>query len=85
MAALHLVNNPSALQSCVEVSAADDDILLIEDGVYAEQGVARILLALAPDVEARGLLERISETTELVSFDEFVTLVETHKPIVTWC
>ena len=86
MASLHLVNNPTALQSCLDVVADDDSILLIEDGVYGATGdVAKSLLVLAPDVEARGLKERISNAAESINYDKFVALVETHKPIVTWC
>ena len=86
MATLHLVNKPTALQSCLDVVADDDSVLLIEDGVYGATGnVTRSLLVLAPDVEARGLKERMPDTAEPVGYDEFVALVETHKPIVTWC
>ncbi len=79
MVALHLVNNPTALQSCLGVAADDDSVLLIEDGVYGAAGdVARPLLVLASDVEARGLKERITKTAEPVSYVEFVALVESH-------
>ena len=86
MATLHLVNNPTALHSCLDVAADGDSVLLIEDGVYGATGeVTKSLLVLASDVEARGLKDRISNTTESINYDEFVALVETHKPIVTWC
>ncbi len=86
MATLHLVNNPTALQSCLDVAAAGDSVLLIEDGVYGATGeVTKSLLVLASDVEARGLKDRISNTAESINYHKFVTLVETHKPIVTWC
>ncbi len=86
MATLHLVNNPTALRSCLDVVADDDNVLLIEDGVYGATGdVPRSLLVLATDVEARGLKKRISNTAESINYDKFVALVETHKPIVTWC
>ncbi len=86
MATLHLVNNPTALQSCLDVASDGDSVLLIEDGVYgATKDVDRSLLVLALDVEARGLKERIPNTAESINYDKFVALVETHKPIVTWC
>ena len=86
MPTLHLINNPAALESCLDVASEADSLLLIEDGVYgATTDVARSLMAVASDVEARGLKERIPDTVETVSFDRFVALVETHKPIVTWC
>ena len=86
MATLHLVNNPTALQSCLDVASDDDSVLLIEDGVYCATGnVTKSLLVLATDVEARGLKQRIANTAESINYDKFVALVETHKPIVTWC
>ena len=86
MATLHLVNNPTALQSCLDVAADGDSVLLIEDGVYGATGeVTKSLLVLEPDVEARGLKQRIANTAESINYDKFVALVETHKPIVTWC
>jgi len=86
MATLHLVNNPTALQSCLDVASDGDSVLLIEDGVYGATGeVTKSLLVLAPDVEARGLKKRIPNTVKSINYDKFVALVETHKPIVTWC
>ena len=86
MTTLHLVNNSTALRSCLDVAADADNVLLIEDGVYAATGdVPRSLLVLSHDAEARGLQNRISNVCEFVSYDKFVTLVEAHNPIVTWC
>jgi tRNA 2-thiouridine synthesizing protein B len=87
MATLHLVNKVAALSACVAVAADDDAVLLLEDGVYAATAVLaphRSLHALEPDVRARGLTDRLATHVEVVSDAQFVTLVETHQPVVTW-
>jgi tRNA 2-thiouridine synthesizing protein B len=87
MATLHLVNKASALEHCLTAAAADDAILLLEDGVYAAVSVRapkRQLYALKADVTARGLRERLSKHTRLVDDAGFVGLVEAHQPVVTW-
>jgi tRNA 2-thiouridine synthesizing protein B len=93
MPTLHLVNKSAALAACLRVAAADDSVLLLEDGVYAaaaglEPAASRNdecrLYALQVDVVARGLAGRLAEQIELVSDDEFVALVVAHQPIVTW-
>jgi tRNA 2-thiouridine synthesizing protein B len=87
MSILHLVNRASALAACLTAAADDDAILLLEDGVYAAiEGLAppRRLQALRPDVAARGLGDRLAAQVELASDEDFVRLVESHQPIVTW-
>jgi len=85
MAALHIVNRPCALASCLEVAADADTILLIEDGVYAAAVTpGRTMRALRDDVLARGLAERLAADVELADYDDFVGLVERHQPIVSW-
>lgn len=87
MATLHLINHQHAMTDCLAVAAADDAILLLEDGVYAAAvGLApqRPLHALAADVHARGLSGRIAAQVAVVSDAQFVELVTGHVPIVTW-
>lgn len=87
MAALHLVNKARGLASCLEVAAPEDTILLLEDGVYAgisAAAPARLLCALAVDVKARGLGNRLGGNVSLVSDAEFVALAVDHEPIVSW-
>lgn len=87
MATLHLVNKPAAWADCEPLLGPDDSALLIEDGVYAAlqalpAGVQ--LQALAPDVCARGLLERLPPSVRLASFDDFVRLVVGNDRVVSW-
>lgn len=87
MAALHLVNKAAALKPCLSVAEAEDAVLLLEDGVYgavAAQAPPRPLHVLEPDVTARGLADRLGKQTTLASDADFVALVETHHPVVTW-
>ncbi len=87
MATLHIVNAAAALDSCLSLLNAEDAVLLIEDGVYGARRQLRVpasLHALASDLQARGLLERVAAGVAIVNYDGFVRLVEKHSPIVTW-
>ena len=87
MAALHIVNKADALADCLPLVADGDALLLIEDGVYAACtaiGIRAPCHALADDLRARGLMDRVESSIESVSYDGFVDLVERHQPIVTW-
>lgn len=87
MAVLHLVNRSAALPDCLRMAADDDAIVLIENGVYgAVAGAApeRPVHALAVDVAARGLRERLGPGVAVVDDAGFVALVEAHAPVVTW-
>lgn len=85
MATLHLVNHHSALNACLEVAAAEDSIVLIEDGVYsALKSSPRSLFAIEDDVQARGLASHINEDTVVIDYTRLVELVAKHQPIVSW-
>ena len=87
MTLLFLVNRRAALASCLQVAGATDTVLLIEDGVYAgvapPTGSARVL-ALGPDVHARGLGERLDPGVGVIDDAGFVALTVSHNPVVTW-
>ena len=96
---LHIINKSplsnGALESCLRV-AESGVILLIEDAVYgATKGGAfesRIREAigkfkihvLLPDLEARGLADRIIEGVESVDYGGFVELVASNKNCQSW-
>jgi sulfur relay protein TusB/DsrH len=84
MAALHVVNRPEALAGCVAVAAERDTILLIEDGVYAAipDHPKPAFLVLDDDAHARGIDPRAG--MERISYRDFVELVATHQPVVSW-
>lgn len=96
---LHIVNKSplsnNALDSCLRV-AQSGEILLIEDAVYAAtsgnafEGKIREAMghfkiyALQPDLEARGLADRIIEGVSPVDYGGFVDLTTTNKTCQSW-
>ena len=97
---LHIVNKSSlernALDSCLRVAQDGAAVLLIEDAVYAAtrgnaaEGKLRDALsrfkvyALAPDLEARGMGDRVVEGITTVDYGGFVDLVTEHKNCQSW-
>jgi len=97
---LHIVNKSpaerNALDSCLRVAREGGAILLIEDGVYAatrgNEGESRLrdalsrfkVYALAPDLEARGMHERVMEGVTTVDYGGFVDLVAEHRNCQSW-
>lgn len=96
---LHIINQSplsgSTLESCLN-TAAGGDILLIEDAVYAATrgslAEARLrgvmgrfkVYVLLPDLEARGLADRIVEGVSPVDYGGFVDLVANNKTCQSW-
>jgi tRNA 2-thiouridine synthesizing protein B len=85
----------ASLDSCLQ--AADGGaILLIEDGVYAatkgSAGEAKLkaagskfkVYALGPDMEARGIADRVMDGVTLVDYSGFVDLVAEHPTSQSW-
>ena len=96
---LHIVNKSplerNTLDSCLRV-AQSGAILLIEDGVLAairgnaaepklREALARFkVYALAPDLEARGMADRVMDGVTTVDYGGFVDLVAEHKNCQSW-
>ena len=96
---LHIVNKSplenSTLDSCLRV-AKGGDLLLIEDAIYAaisggafesriREAAGRFkVYALLPDIEARGLADRVMEGVTTVGYDGFVDLVTTNENCQSW-
>ena len=96
---LHIVNksplSDNALDSCLRV-AQSGEILLIEDAVYAatsgnafegkiREAMGRFKIhVLQPDLEARGLADRIIEGVLPVDYGGFVDLTTTNKTCQSW-
>lgn len=97
---LHIVNRSpterDAFASCLRHAQDGAAVLLIEDGVYAAlsgttatplltDALARLTVyALQPDVDARGLRDRIAPGIKLVDYDGFVELITTHSASQSW-
>jgi tRNA 2-thiouridine synthesizing protein B len=96
---LHIINKSPltncALDSCLRV-AQSGDILLIEDAVYAatsgnafegkiREAMGRFKIhVLQPDLEARGLADRIIAGILPVDYGGFVELTTTNKNCQSW-
>ena len=97
---LHIVNKSpqdrNTLDSCLRVGQAGGAVLLIEDGVYAvvkgsaaEPKVKAAMdkfkfYALSPDLDARGVGDRVMDGITLVDYAGFVNLVAESKACQSW-
>jgi tRNA 2-thiouridine synthesizing protein B len=97
---LHIVNKSpyekTALASCLAHAAKGSAVLLIEDGVYAagrggaveaevRQAMGRVdVYALSPDLEARGMKDKVMDGVKLVDYGGFVDLVAEHRTNQSW-
>ncbi|MBI4808840.1 MAG: sulfurtransferase complex subunit TusB [Nitrosomonadales bacterium] len=96
---LHIINKSPltsvTLDTCLN-TAAGGDILLIEDGVYAatrgSAAEAQLRAAmgkfkvhvLMPDLEARGLGDRLMDGVSAVDYGGFVDLTSNNKTCQSW-
>jgi tRNA 2-thiouridine synthesizing protein B len=96
---LHIINKSPltsvSLDSCLN-TATGGDILLIEDAVYAatrgNAGETKLRDAmgrfkvhvLMPDLEARGLGDRLMEGVSPVDYGGFVDLTSSNKTCQSW-
>jgi tRNA 2-thiouridine synthesizing protein B len=97
---LHIVNKSplekTSLDSCLATAQPGAAILLIEDGVYAatrgNAAEAKLLAAmgqcrvyaLRPDMEARGMADRVMDGVTMVDYGGFVDLVTEHPTCQSW-
>jgi tRNA 2-thiouridine synthesizing protein B len=97
---LHTVNkspfDDGTLRTCLKHARQGSAVLLIEDGVYAaarDTSVAKevqealgsvLIYALKPDVEARGMQNRVMDGVRLVDYGGFVDLVVEHSAVQSW-
>ncbi len=96
---LHIINKApqerNSFDSCLRV-AKSGTILLIEDGVYAatrgnaaeakvKEALSRFkVCVLGPDLDARGMGDRIIEGVQSVGYDGFVDLVVSEPNCQSW-
>ena len=97
---LHTVNKSpfehKALETCLRFARQGSAVLLIEDGVYAaakdtavspkmQEALKTVTIyALKPDVEARGMQNRVMDGVRLVDYEGFVDLVVEHHAVQSW-
>jgi tRNA 2-thiouridine synthesizing protein B len=96
---LNIVNKSpldrNTLQSCLDAKTGGA-ILLIEDGVYAatrgnafeaklkDAAGKYKIYALGPDLDARGMGDRVSDGINVVDYAGFVDLVAEYKTCQSW-
>jgi tRNA 2-thiouridine synthesizing protein B len=97
---LHTVNKSpfenKALETCLRFARQGSAVLLIEDGVYAaakdtavsprvQEALKTVTIyALKPDVEARGMQNRVMDGVRLVDYGGFEDLVVENDAVQTW-
>jgi len=97
---LHTVNKSPfehrGLATCLKFARQGSTVLLIEDGVYAaardtavskqvQEALKSVsIYALKPDVEARGMQNRVMDGVRLVDYAGFVDLVVEHNAVQSW-
>ena len=96
---LHIVNKSpltsSALENCLSI-AASGEVLLIEDAVYAaaagnaseaklREAMGRLkVYVLQPDLEARGMGDRLIAGVTAVDYGGFVNLTISNNTCQSW-
>ncbi len=97
---LHTVNKSpfdhNTFETCLKFARPGSAVLLIEDGVYAaardtavskevQEALKSVsIYALKPDVEARGMQNRVMNGVRLVDYGGFVDLVVEHNAVQSW-
>ena len=95
---LHTVNKPArhqALELCLRFVAEDDIVVLLEDGVYnavaastagirLQHAMLNRIVALQPDIIARGLEDKQAATVELIDYQAFVELCCQCDKVQSW-
>ena len=97
---LHTVNkspfDDTTLETCLKVASQGSAVLLIEDGVYAagrdtavskqvQEALKSVsIYALKPDLDARGMQNRVMDGVHVVDYGGFVDLVVEHNTVQSW-
>ncbi|WP_194439709.1 sulfurtransferase complex subunit TusB [Vibrio fluminensis] len=89
---LHIVKSLTALNELVSLYQAGDQLLLVEDAVYASNAqhpmfpILKSLetFVLSADAQARGIQNRVSPSCTQVDFTQFVELTAKHSKSLTW-
>lgn len=91
MPRLHLLNKApdhARFGRCLASIASDDTLVLMENAVLAVTGdhglPAARTVALAEDLEARGLATGADTAVGAISIEQLVALTETHTTVISW-
>lgn len=86
----HSTNSASLLETCLNELAPNDDLLLIEDGIYhslnpsaalCQLAELKRLYVLSDDLKARGVNLKIGQ---LIEMQAWVELTARHDNSLTW-
>lgn len=92
-----MITSPASndIRSLVNLLTTEDELLLLQDGVYAAlqgsiysqplislEGVGRYVLK--EDLIARGLLHKVEPVFQIIEYAEFVNLTVKHTQQLTW-
>jgi sulfur relay protein TusB/DsrH len=89
-ATLHLVQQSasasSALRDCLASCQPADPIVLMHDAVYAalSKPADNEFYALRPDLEERGLLDRIDKAIHVIDYPDLVALSDRYRHNLSW-
>jgi tRNA 2-thiouridine synthesizing protein B len=97
---LHIVNKSpfgnNALESCLSCATEGSAVLLYEDGVYGALQNSRIadslkeamsrltIYALAGDLQARGIADKVLDGIQLTDYAGFVELAVSNDKVNSW-
>ena len=82
---LHTINKVSALALCKDLIVENDKVILLQDGVYL--GIHPLpfaSFAIRDDVNARGLVDRLTEQTESIDYVDFVRMCTEADKVCSW-
>ena len=97
---LHTVNKSpfekNSLSSCLNCAAEGSTVLLIEDGVYGALNGSAVadkvkdamgkvtIYALGPDLDARGIADKVIDGIKVVDYAGFVALAAENDKVQSW-
>jgi sulfur relay protein TusB/DsrH len=86
---LHTFNKTAALEMAVHFISADDQVLLIEDGVYAllDHDISiptENICVLEADIITRGIATKVNASFKKVSYQDFVQMCCDADSVSNW-
>lgn len=82
---VHTINKVSALGLCSNLIAEDDNVILLEDGVYLGlKPLPFAVFAIRCDVDARGLSGLLAAETKSIDYSDFVNLCAEADKVCSW-
>ena len=80
--ALHLIFHSHSLEDCLLSAEPGDDLVLIGDGVDAQDKLSVAAFILKGDAENRGIM--VPSLHKLINTAGLADLTEKHEKIVSW-